>query len=681
MPNVQMPNGDVVSFPDDMPREQIKGLIATKFPDAIKGMAAKPKVDAFDTVSDNFLQGFTLGLGNRAQAGLAAGALALADKRPFMDTVGDYYKKAREVGSQRLSAEMEQHPILAVGSNIAGALATGGLASGTKAGAAIGNSLRAGSTAARIGKGALAGSVSGAAYGAGTADYGKSGEGAVKGAISGGVVGGLIPGAGALASSAKTGVQNAIKGYGSRGVEQLDDALAAIKDRSSQAYQAMRDAGAIINKPRAVNIANRVEYAVKSGGALNPRLHSTTIGLLEDFKDAARTGEMSLDDLDKWRQTFGQVASNFNDKLNQRNASIAIDAIDDAVSGLGKIDIRGGKTEAINALNVGRQEWARARKFEKIAAIVNNSKGDANYLKRELAKLAANPKKFGFNESERAALNEAAKQTFGEGMLKSLGKFGFDFGAETRLGNTALPVGTAALGAPGLTAAGTAARTGQKLVARGKAENLLNVIEGTTKNLPAKTGGSVSPALSAPAGAVAGAISGAETRTPMRQMPQITVTPQDALPEVNLPQVSPRSDNTNFDKAVNFVFDIEGGYVADDAGKGATNLGVNKTANPDVKIASLQKPEARKIYKQRYWNAINADKLPPQLALVGFDAAVNHGVSKVRELLKKSGGDPLRLLKLREMEYARLVRSNPKKYAQYAQGWIDRLHKLQTTIS
>lgn len=36
MPNVAMPNGDVVAFPDDMAPDQIKGMIATKFPDASK---------------------------------------------------------------------------------------------------------------------------------------------------------------------------------------------------------------------------------------------------------------------------------------------------------------------------------------------------------------------------------------------------------------------------------------------------------------------------------------------------------------------------------------------------------------------------------------------------------------------------------------------------------------------
>ena len=32
MPVVRMPNGDLVRFPDEMPREEIRGLIQSKFP-------------------------------------------------------------------------------------------------------------------------------------------------------------------------------------------------------------------------------------------------------------------------------------------------------------------------------------------------------------------------------------------------------------------------------------------------------------------------------------------------------------------------------------------------------------------------------------------------------------------------------------------------------------------------
>lgn len=135
-----------------------------------------------------------------------------------------------------------------------------------------------------------------------------------------------------------------------------------------------------------------------------------------------------------------------------------------------------------------------------------------------------------------------------------------------------------------------------------------------------------------------------------------------------------------FDKAFQHVLDVEGGYVADDAGKGETNMGVNITANPDVDVKNLTKPEARNIYKKRYWDAIGADNMPPALAMVAFDGAVNQGVGKTKELLKKAGGDPMKLLQLREQHYANLIRLNPKKFAKYGNGWMDRLKKLEQMI-
>ncbi|MGU3399226.1 hypothetical protein ACLBWS_05705 [Brucellaceae bacterium D45D] len=43
MPIVKMPDGTQVRFPDDMPREQIRGMIASKFPDAVPQEQAQPE--------------------------------------------------------------------------------------------------------------------------------------------------------------------------------------------------------------------------------------------------------------------------------------------------------------------------------------------------------------------------------------------------------------------------------------------------------------------------------------------------------------------------------------------------------------------------------------------------------------------------------------------------------------
>ena len=138
---------------------------------------------------------------------------------------------------------------------------------------------------------------------------------------------------------------------------------------------------------------------------------------------------------------------------------------------------------------------------------------------------------------------------------------------------------------------------------------------------------------------------------------------------------------STFDSIASRVLKIEGGYVADDAGKGETNFGVNKTANPDVDIKGLTPEKAKAIYKERYWNAIGADSLPPEMRAVAFDAAVNHGPSKANKMLAESGGSPEKFIELRKEEYARLIRENPQKYAQYEKSWASRLDQLKAGLT
>ena len=57
MPQVRMPNGDIVNFPDDMPNEQIKGMIATKFPELSKPSFVGGVKDAYNERLGN-IEGF-----------------------------------------------------------------------------------------------------------------------------------------------------------------------------------------------------------------------------------------------------------------------------------------------------------------------------------------------------------------------------------------------------------------------------------------------------------------------------------------------------------------------------------------------------------------------------------------------------------------------------------------------
>jgi len=141
--------------------------------------------------------------------------------------------------------------------------------------------------------------------------------------------------------------------------------------------------------------------------------------------------------------------------------------------------------------------------------------------------------------------------------------------------------------------------------------------------------------------------------------------------------------NAAFEAALQKTLKYEGGYVEDDAGKGPSNFGINKSANPDVDVKNLTKDKARELYKKRYWDAIGGDALAakdPALATIAFDTAVNMGVSKANQLVSKAKGDPSALLGMRQQHYNTLIKDNPKKFAPYEKGWKDRVADLATSI-
>lgn len=98
-------------------------------------------------------------------------------------------------------------------------------------------------------------------------------------------------------------------------------------------------------------------------------------------------------------------------------------------------------------------------------------------------------------------------------------------------------------------------------------------------------------------------------------------------------------DIDTFNLAVEQVIQLEGGYVNDakDPG-GETKFGISKRSYPHLEIANITIPQARSIYRRDYWNVIHGNELPSALAVVVFDAAVNHGVPTAVRLLQLSLG-------------------------------------------
>jgi lysozyme family protein len=106
-----------------------------------------------------------------------------------------------------------------------------------------------------------------------------------------------------------------------------------------------------------------------------------------------------------------------------------------------------------------------------------------------------------------------------------------------------------------------------------------------------------------------------------------------------------------FFQAFQFVVGEEGGYssVASDPGNwtggqcgagrcAGTKFGISAAAYPTTDIAALTIEEAQALYRRDYWDRIAGDSLPPPLALLVFDAAVNTGVGRAVRWLQSVVG-------------------------------------------
>ncbi len=129
--------------------------------------------------------------------------------------------------------------------------------------------------------------------------------------------------------------------------------------------------------------------------------------------------------------------------------------------------------------------------------------------------------------------------------------------------------------------------------------------------------------------------------------------PVSAKPAESAPP-TPATQTTIFDRALAHVLEMEGGFTNDplDPG-GPTNQGITlgvfaawrkvtlTAANRQSLIRDLKAIDpvtVREIYRRRYWDAAHCAELPPALAVMHFDAAVNHGVGTAIRILQETVG-------------------------------------------
>lgn len=168
----------------------------------------------------------------------------------------------------------------------------------------------------------------------------------------------------------------------------------------------------------------------------------------------------------------------------------------------------------------------------------------------------------------------------------------------------------------------------------------------------------------------------------------------------------------HFEEALDHVLRTEGGFSNHPLDRGnkmgrRTAYGITQVAYnayrtrkglPRRNTREITQHEVRQLYYEDYWLASKADRLPRQLALVHFDAAVNHGVFKANKLLQRALGvheDGIlgpatmravkrysakyvaeRYLSIRKEFYLQIVKNTPSQKV-FLRGWLARLERLR----
>ena len=154
----------------------------------------------------------------------------------------------------------------------------------------------------------------------------------------------------------------------------------------------------------------------------------------------------------------------------------------------------------------------------------------------------------------------------------------------------------------------------------------------------------------------------------------------------------------NFDQAFDILLRHEGGFsdhAADPGGK--TRFGITEAVAREAgyrgDMRELPVDLAKRIYKDRYWDAVRAEELPEAIRYTVFDAAVNSGPRQAIRWLQRAVGvrddgvigpitlsavratDPQALLRRMLSARLRLMTDLPT-WPTFGRGWARRIADL-----
>jgi len=417
---VKMPDGKVVAFPADMPDEEIKALIESKYPKEVQSAKPKPKKtlasETVDYVSQG-ISGVNEGIYNMAGfpvdamndyliAPAMAGINAVAgtdfkpSDKPFLGS--EMIKETFAPTMAPPSDDMGKQIVRRVGEEV-GASLIPGLTLANKAAkpaAVIGNTL----------KGAI-----GSGTGAAVAEQAFPGNPLAE--FAGQMVGGF--GAGALG-----GMKRAAAGQ----APTADD-LKMMKDA---AYK-QADALGVKYTPKAYGgLVGNVDAAVKADN-ISPTRHPKAFSFVEDMKTRGKNG-LTLTELDQLRQEVRRDLLRSSDEAEQHFGKVIIGQIDDFIAKAGPGSVSSGSADdAATAITTARELNTRFRKTELIedaiyaADLKTSATGSGgninNAIRQELKRILLNDRdRSAFTAAEIKEMEAVVKQGKGEELLRLVGK-------------------------------------------------------------------------------------------------------------------------------------------------------------------------------------------------------------------------------------------------------------------
>lgn len=153
------------------------------------------------------------------------------------------------------------------------------------------------------------------------------------------------------------------------------------------------------------------------------------------------------------------------------------------------------------------------------------------------------------------------------------------------------------------------------------------------------------------------------------------------------PMVYAMWESIRFRMALDWLWPIEGGWYAGNEARdpNPTNFGIIQSVydawrdflrQPRQSVRKITRDEAAEIYWHWYWLKAGCQGLTWPLALVHFDAAVNHGTGNAAKLIRRANGDWRQYIAARRDFYAAIIRHNPAMKPN-ERGWARRMNLLE----